>query len=165
MSGEYCRLLEDYGKDGIDWLLVVPEITEVNLKPLADLISRYDAKKPHFIGRVLVDEERSITHHYADPGFKYPDSAAGILLSWSLVSASNENVPADFSIDPRYEVSQTTPYLYILSYIYLLVYYIILYLIYTLYFITRLYYIILYYTLLYSILSLEFYYPRLNCFS
>lgn len=95
-----------YESDGINWLLVIPEYTELNLASLLKVIERYDSSQPHFIGRALQDKQRVITHHYADPALKYPDTSSGMLLSWPMVVYAPSNLsPSDFNIDPRHEVS------------------------------------------------------------
>ncbi|XP_037090825.1 beta-1,3-glucosyltransferase-like [Pollicipes pollicipes] len=67
------------------------------------------------LGRSLRDREPTIVHHFAfhdDPGrFAYPDLAAGLLMSVSLLNSLARRYsqlpapPVDFSIDPMHELA------------------------------------------------------------
>ena len=101
------RIAYSYEKDDIQWLLVVPEYTELTLKNLLKLINQHQSSKPKFIGRALKDDRMVIVHHFAQPGILYPDTSAGILLNWAAVKLFSKlsTTLNAFNIDSRHEVS------------------------------------------------------------
>ena len=101
------RIADSYEKDDIQWLLVVPEYTELTLNNLLKLINQHQSSKPKFIGRALKDDRMVIVHHFAQPGILYPDTSAGILLNWAAVKLFSKlsTTLNAFNIDSRHEVS------------------------------------------------------------
>lgn len=102
----FFRLVDVFSKDNFQWVLFINEYTYVSVERLIKLLKKIKHTESHFIGRALVDQQYSIIHHYDPPGLKYPDTAAGFLVSWNLISQQAKQPPRiDFTIDPKYEVS------------------------------------------------------------
>ena len=102
----FYRIADDYLEDGINWVLIIPEYTEVNLLELVNVIYHFDSDRPQFFGRALQDTKRVIIHHFAEPSLKYPDVSSGVLFSWPVFTANfTRNSLPQFNIDPKYEVS------------------------------------------------------------
>ena len=74
---------------GIDWIALLSENTEVDLRTLNDVVQKKTLKpltESLFFGRALKDKDPTIIHHF-DSGSRllYPDLEAGIFLSRKLV--------------------------------------------------------------------------------
>ncbi|XP_060090701.1 beta-1,3-glucosyltransferase [Heteronotia binoei] len=96
------------------WFFFCEEDTRINIVRLMEVLRRYDKSKELFLGKALHDEESTIIHHYAfaenPTSFKFPDFAAGWVLSMPLVNKlakrlKNEPLKSDFTIDLKYEIA------------------------------------------------------------
>ncbi|XP_052223352.1 beta-1,3-glucosyltransferase-like [Dreissena polymorpha] len=94
------------------WVLVCEEETRVDLGKLQTFLQQYDPLEDWFIGHGLEDKEATIIHHFAPPNkLKFPDFAAGFILSFPLINRmlsrwpDEENFRADFTIDPKHELA------------------------------------------------------------
>ena len=101
-------LLKDY-HNLIDWFVFLDEAGAVDPKMFAGILEKYDPDHDVFLGKALQDQDSVIIHHYDQNfDFKYPDFAAGFVLSVSLAEALSEELdasdyqlehfPSDFSI-------------------------------------------------------------------
>lgn len=108
----FFRIAESYENDGVHWLLLIPEYTELNITNLIKVAAKHQHTEPIAIGRALKDDKHVITHHFAKPGLLYPDTSAGVLLNWAAVEMFTKlaTPPMDFNIDARHEVSIHFPF-------------------------------------------------------
>merc|ERR1719397_958785 len=106
---------------GLDWIALLNENTEVELKNLNQVVRKKKLKPREeslFFGRALKDENPTIVHHFEMKEKRlYPDLEAGIFLSRKLVYElweklkdrenlqENEAFP-DFNIDAAYEFAK-----------------------------------------------------------
>ncbi|XP_049952285.1 beta-1,3-glucosyltransferase isoform X1 [Schistocerca serialis cubense] len=95
------------------WLFICDSRTHIVLPALLDLLSHYNSSEETWIGHALVDEERTIIHHFAsNDGFKYPLFVSGFAMSTALLKrlrqrlSENETYQQNFAIDAQYELAQ-----------------------------------------------------------
>ena len=104
--------------DGLDWIALLNENTEIDLKNLNDLVQKKSFKPREqalFFGKALKDKDPTIIHHFSQEDLLYPDLEAGIFMSRKLVmdlwrenqdDSSTSPFPRDFNIDPSYEFAK-----------------------------------------------------------
>ena len=88
---------------GIDWIALLSENTEVDLRTLNDVVQKKRLRpvtESLFFGRALKDKDPTIIHHFDSASdLKYPDLEAGIFLSrklvydlWEILMREEENL-------------------------------------------------------------------------
>lgn len=104
--------------DGIGWVGILAENTEVDIRALGEFAGKYNDMDPSQVdlygGRALADAEPTIIHHFhtdtEDKKLMFPDPDSGIFLSRSLVlklkGKSKSTSSIDFNIDPTFELSK-----------------------------------------------------------
>merc|ERR1719244_1595146 len=102
----------------IEWVAILNENTDVDLKKLNEAVEKYGFEKGDslFLGRGLKDSESTIIHHFESPGLLFPDLESGIFLSrklvhdlWLQLSIPGHfppDFPTNFNIDPAYEFAK-----------------------------------------------------------
>ena len=108
-------------EERLDWICLLNENTELDLKNLNDLVQKKSLKPREdslFFGRALQDMEPTIIHHFSQDKLLYPDLEAGVFMSRRLVLelwtrmkdaeslAQDSHFPSDFNIDPAYEFAK-----------------------------------------------------------
>ncbi|XP_074642069.1 beta-1,3-glucosyltransferase-like [Tubulanus polymorphus] len=108
-------IIEDLAEimDGKKWVFFSQVDTTVDVIKLLSVLQKYDHEKKIFLGKALRDKEFAIIHHFEEPNkYMYPDFAAGMALSRSLINRLanilkiNTNNRNSFSIDPKYEFAK-----------------------------------------------------------
>ena len=65
--------------DGLDWIALLNENTEIDLKNLNDLVQKKSFKPREqalFFGKALKDKDPTIIHHFSQEDLLYPDLEA-----------------------------------------------------------------------------------------
>ena len=122
----FVQLAKKYNGQSSDvpqWIAFLPENGRVNARALVQMIDFHSKDKEDptaaetFLGHALVDHDHVVIHHFEHPGLTYHHAGTGFLVSWPIVkdvadrlnelSKDERSFPADFSIDPAFELAKT----------------------------------------------------------
>uniref|UniRef100_A0A0R3S1E7 N-acetylgalactosaminide beta-1,3-galactosyltransferase n=1 Tax=Elaeophora elaphi TaxID=1147741 RepID=A0A0R3S1E7_9BILA len=104
-------LSRKYEETSWDWLLICEPDTVVNVNALIGYLNSFDRNAVHAIGRGLSDKTHTIIHHFyeyedGNEHFLYPDFAAGLVLSWTLLQNADVLAWEGFTIDAKHEFAR-----------------------------------------------------------
>lgn len=101
-----------------EWFVFLEENARVDAALLKSALAAHRPREDAlFLGRGVVDAQNVVIHHYDSPGLRYPLAPAGFAVSRALlvelegrmaeVKKDGRRFPADFNIDPAYELAKT----------------------------------------------------------
>uniref|UniRef100_A0A1I7VT04 Beta-1,3-glucosyltransferase n=1 Tax=Loa loa TaxID=7209 RepID=A0A1I7VT04_LOALO len=104
-------LSRKYKETSWDWLFICEPDTMVNVSALTEYLNSFDRNVDHAVGRGLTDKTYTVIHHFFkyeddEQHFFYPDFAAGLALSWTLLRDTDVFVREGFTIDANYELAR-----------------------------------------------------------